>query len=87
MIVDLLKTGESEKVEFKRSVGELKEIIETVVAFANANGGWIFIGVDDSGAITRVKIGKDTIEKLVNNIVQMTNPSIYPSIDLLDINN
>ena len=87
MIVDLLKTGESEKVEFKRSVGELKEIIETVVAFANANGGWIFIGVDDSGAITGVKIGKDTIEKLVNNIVQMTDPSIYPSIDLLDINN
>ena len=38
-IKDLIKIGESETVEFKKSTGEWKEIIETISAFANKKGG------------------------------------------------
>jgi len=34
---------ESETIEWKQSLSEIDEIIETAVAFANAEGGRIFI--------------------------------------------
>jgi len=35
---------ESETIEWKQSLSEIDEIIETAVAFANTEGGRIFIG-------------------------------------------
>lgn len=55
-------------MEFKRSLGELRGFLETVVAFANRNGGTILIGVDDDGTVVGVNIGKGIIESLVNDI-------------------
>ena len=40
---DLIKTGESDTVEFKEKFDE--RTIESPVAFAKTNGGIIFIGV------------------------------------------
>jgi len=45
----ILQNGENNSVEFKQSFQ--KEVIESIVAFANAKGGKIFIGVDDAGEI------------------------------------
>ena len=38
-VTKIIKSGESETVEFKKSTGEWKEIIETISAFANKKGG------------------------------------------------
>ena len=46
-ILSPIKLGESQTAEFKNSFQ--KEVIKTVVAFANTKGGKIFIGVDDNG--------------------------------------
>jgi len=35
----IIKAGESETLEFKKSTGEWKEIVETISAFANKKGG------------------------------------------------
>jgi len=40
-ILEIIKAGESETVEFKSSFN--REVIETLVAFANSNGGTIYI--------------------------------------------
>lgn len=40
----------------------------------------IVIGVSDSGKVLGVEIGKDTIERLANQIPQNTDPKILPSI-------
>ena len=82
---ELVKKGESENIEFKESLGELRQIIETVVAFANKNGGKILVGVRDDGSIVGVKIGKGRLENLANNIVNSIEPPIYPSILTIDI--
>jgi hypothetical protein len=37
----ILKSGESETVEFKQSLAEKDQILETVSAFSNARGGSI----------------------------------------------
>ena len=38
----IISQGESETVEFKKSLSESKEIIKTISAFANTKGGRIF---------------------------------------------
>ena len=39
--------GEGQYVEFKLRVPEQSRFAKEVVAFANSNGGRVFIGVDD----------------------------------------
>ncbi|HPP29421.1 MAG TPA: putative DNA binding domain-containing protein [bacterium] len=77
---------ESGKIEFKKSAGEWKEIVETICAFSNTDGGKIYIGVSDSGKITGVQIGKYTIEDLTNKIISNTDPKIYPEIKIERLN-
>jgi len=71
---------ESETLEFKKSVGEWKEIIETISALSNTRGGEIYVGINNSGEVNGVEIGKNTIEDLTNKIAQNTDPKIHPRI-------
>jgi len=89
-IKGLLQKGESETLEFKKSLAERKEILETISAFANSNGGKIFIGIEGkkNGSVKEivgVKIKGKEIESLANEIKQNTDPVIYPSIEVKEI--
>jgi ATP-dependent DNA helicase RecG len=57
---------EGQTVERKESLGERREVVETCAAFASAQGGRIYIGVRDNGAVVGVQIGKGTLEGLAN---------------------
>ncbi len=81
-ILELVKKHESEILELKPSLSQTKNIIETVSAFSNTNGGSIIIGADDKGNIIGVDVGKKTIENLANKIKQNTDTHIYPSISV-----
>ena len=85
-IIDLLKKGESETVEFKSSLSQMGEIIKSISAFSNTKGGRILIGVSDKGKVLGVDVGKRTIESLANMIKQNTDPIVYPSIYVEKIN-
>lgn len=50
----LVSQGEGLHIEFKRKANFPEKIMKEAVAFANTAGGYLFIGVDDSGAITGV---------------------------------
>ena len=78
----IISQDESETVEFKKSLSESKEIIKTISAFANTKGGRIFIGVSNYGKVLGVEIGKDTMEHLVNQITQNTDPKVQPHITI-----
>ena len=80
----LLRAGESETVEFKQSTGEMREIVETVGAFANTRGGTILVGVTNAGEVRGVTVGKGTLEALTNAIYQQTDPKVFPSLTLAD---
>jgi predicted HTH transcriptional regulator len=49
---DFISKRENQSTEFKKSVGEWKEIVETVSAFSNASGGEILVGMSNSGKVT-----------------------------------
>jgi len=83
-IQNLLK--EREAVELKTSLSLAKEILQSISAFANTKGGKILIGVDDSGKILGVQIGKGTLESLANRISQETDPKVHPKISVEEIN-
>jgi predicted HTH transcriptional regulator len=68
---------ESENMEWKPSLSQINEIVETVSALSNANGGRIAIGVSRSGKILGVKIGKVIIKRLRNRIVGNADPKFY----------
>lgn len=71
---------ENETVEWKQSLGEWKEVVETCAAFATAKGGTIYIGVAPDGNVAGIQVGKGSLEDLANKIVQNTSPRLVPTI-------
>ena len=84
--MNLENKKESETLEFKKSVGEWKEIIETISAFSNTRGGEILVGISNNGEVNGIEIGKKTLEDLTNKIKENTDPEIYPRIATRTIN-
>ena len=77
-ILDLIKKGESETVEFKSTLDQAA--IETLAAFANTKGGYVFVGVADSGKIVGVQLGNETIPQWLNQIKMNTFPTLIPDV-------
>lgn len=75
-ITDLLKTGESEQIEFKPSLSQKDNIMATISAFSNTYGGIKIIGVSDIGKPMGMGIEKNTMANLANQIKQNTDPAI-----------
>src|SRR5665811_1980348 len=46
-LLDLIQMGESSKVQFKVRINDAYKLGSEMVAFSNAKGGLILIGVDD----------------------------------------
>lgn len=80
-----INLSESETVEFKISLAEMNQILETVSAFSNSKGGEIFIGVTDEGIINGIDIGKGTLENLANEIKLNTDPRVFPNITIEEV--
>ena len=47
----LVRHGEGQRLEFKMKVKFPEKIVKELVAFANSDGGHLFIGVSDDGKI------------------------------------
>ena len=69
---------ENQTVEFKTSFNE--DVIETLVAFSNAKGGTVYIGVSDKGEILGTTIGTETVQNWINEIKSKTNSQIIPDV-------
>jgi ATP-dependent DNA helicase RecG len=73
---------ESHRLETKQSLAERDGIVETVAAFATADGGVIRVGVRPDGERVGVQLGRGTLENLANEIKQNTEPPQYPLLQL-----
>lgn len=51
-LLDTLRRGEDSRHQFKRVIKHEMELAEDIVAFSNGDGGQIFVGVADDGAVT-----------------------------------
>lgn len=75
-LVDLIERGESKTLEFKEKLNRErpKEFLETIVAFANSQGGTILLGVDNNCRIVGFK--EDVEETILNWIAEFCDPPI-----------
>ena len=74
-------------MEWKLSLSQINEIVNTISAFSNTEGGRVFVGISREGKTIGVQIGKGTLEKLTNQISQQTDPKVHPRITVKKIQN
>lgn len=72
------KSSESQTLELKESFSN--EALETIGAFANAQGGTLLIGVRDNGKIVGINLGAGTLEEWAQKIQAKIQPRVLPSI-------
>ena len=66
----ILKKGESHNVEFKERFGD--DVIETLVAFSNSNGGRVLVGVNSMKKMVGVASNEESIQNWLNEIKTKT---------------
>lgn len=54
-LLQLIAKGESDTLDFKKTISSASKIAKTISAFANHKGGRLLIGVNDNGRIAGVK--------------------------------
>lgn len=73
-ILELIKSGESTTVEFKKSTNEItKDVYDTVCSFSNRDGGHIFLGVKDNWSVTG--IAPEDLDQMKKDFVTAVNNS------------
>ena len=82
-LLELIKKGESETLEFKENFD--REAVKTAGAFANTKGGLILIGVSDKGSPKGIQASAKTQRDWVNQIAQSTEPRLIADIELAEL--
>jgi predicted HTH transcriptional regulator len=85
-ISEMVKLPEGKTLEFKRDVSSPKNILKSLVAFANTAGGSLFIGVEDgTKEIIGVSNPLDEEERLCNLIADSISPRLVPNVELMTV--
>lgn len=78
-----MKRVESEILEFKKTTSELKEGIISIASMLNKhNKACVYFGIDNSGKVVGVEIGKTTLRNIAHIIRQSICPVIIPKIEV-----
>ncbi len=88
-IDSLLANGENFTVEFKQCRNELNNsVFETVCSFSNRYGGYLFLGVEDSGKV--IGVNPNAVQSIKKNFINVLNnpnkitPSLFLNLEEFD---
>ena len=91
-IQNIITKGEGINTEFKTAKNKLnKDVFESICAFLNRSGGYLFLGVGDNSNI--VGVDTDALQSLLDDFVsqsnnaQKLNPPFYLSPEVVKIEN
>lgn len=74
---------ENETLEFKKSIGELKEGVISISSMLNKSGyGILYFGVKDDGLIIGQETGSMTLKNISQAIANFIKPQIIPTISV-----
>jgi ATP-dependent DNA helicase RecG len=71
--------AENSHTEFKRDF--VDDIKKTIIAFANSDGGTLFVGIDDDGSVVGVSNPDDTLLRITNSIRDSIKPDLTLFVD------
>ena len=77
-LIEKISLGEDATIEFKRELPRRNSLADEIAAFANARGGVILIGVDDSGEI--VGVDRQELDRAEKTVVEICQDSIDPIV-------
>lgn len=78
-LLDIISTGETSKVQFKREIDGNDSIAAEMIAFSNSKGGKILFGVEDkTGKITGLSI--EQIHKYNQLVAHIANDMVKPQV-------
>ena len=80
VLTKLIEEGESEYVEFKSALPHSEILAKILVAFANTNGGYLIIGVNDNGRI--VGLSEEEAELAQKKIRNITSSLLPYSVEI-----
>ena len=83
-ILGLIRSGESSTLEFKSNFNS--SVIDTLVAFANTQGGKVLIGVTDHSEIIGVDLDSESVQNWINEVKSKTSPSLIPDVETIECN-
>ena len=77
---------ETMEIEFKSDVKKLSDsdLVDAVVAFANTNGGSLYLGIEDNGSVTGLNGQHKDITQLAAYIANRTVPPVSVKAEILD---
>lgn len=84
LIEELIIKGENKNIELKRQMSD--EFLESVVAFANTEGGKIILGVDNRRNIVGIHDDFATLDKRIRGTIRgMVQPHIEVNVELIEV--
>ena len=83
-LLELVKKGESEEVEFKKSTAQLERALKSVCSFLNHKGGRVYFGIT-KGKIVGQEVSDQTLKSISQKIRQRIKPETSPGIKVLEI--
>lgn len=85
-IKSLVKQGEGQQLEFKKKANHPEKIVKELVAFANADGGTLLLGVDDDGTASGVRAVEGELFFLEESIRKLIRPKLNYTTSLIRVN-
>lgn len=84
-IEELLVRNEDKTLEFKRDLTSPRNILKTIISFANTAGGTILIGIDnDTKAVLGLENPLVEQERLCNLIADSISPRLVPDVRIIN---
>jgi len=81
-LLEIINRGESSKVQFKERLPHIDSLTHELIAFANTNGGYLLIGVNDkTGELNGLSFSE--IRQSNSQIVNAASQKIFPSISVI----
>ena len=81
-ITSLAAVGEGPFLEFKKKANHPDKIIKELVAFANAKGGKLLLGVDDDGTVSGTRNIEGEVFVLEEAIQSHIRPSLSYEVEI-----
>jgi ATP-dependent DNA helicase RecG len=87
-LLDIIGTGETSRVQFKREITHNDAMAAEIVAMSNSLGGIILMGVvDKTGEIVGIDIQSNINERIANISTNNINPIVYITTEVITIDN
>ena len=85
-VLDLIRQGEGQTIEFKEKFPKSKDLAREFCAFANTNDGYILLGVKDNQTLVGINWSPEDDVKIINIGSNSCQPHIIPLVDKVMIN-